>query len=112
MPHAVWVLDDERVLVADRENCRVQVFAPDGEFLAEWPGLYNPADIYADASGEIYVTDETPRLTAFDSGGAMTGRCRPSLNTPHGIYGDSKGNLFVAEIQPSRLSRLARQGDC
>lgn len=111
LPHAVWVLDDERVLVADRENCRVQVFSPEGEFLQEWPDLYHPADIYADTSGEIYVTDETPRLTAFDNHGKMTGRCRPSLNTPHGIYGDSKGNLFIAEIQPSRIARLTRVDD-
>ena len=105
------MLDDERVLVADRENCRVQVFSPDGEFLQQWRDLYHPADIYTDTGGEIYVTDETPRLTAFNNHGEMTGRCRPRLNTPHGNYGDSKGTLFIAEITPSRIAKLTRVDD-
>src|SRR5581483_8410615 len=32
-PHAVRVHPDGRVIVADRENDRVQVFSPDGEYL-------------------------------------------------------------------------------
>ena len=59
--------------------------------------------------GIVYVTDETPRLTAVTDRGEMVGRCRPSLNTPHGIYGDSRGNLFVAELRPSRIARLTLQ---
>ena len=107
----MWVLPDGRVLVADRENCRVQVFDPEGRYLEEWDDLYNPADIYVDARGIVHVTDETPRLTAFTERGEMLGRCRPSLNTPHGVYGDSKGNLFIAEVHPSRITRLALQVD-
>ena len=109
LPHAVWVLPDGRVLVADRENNRVQVFTPEGQYLTEWPDFYHPADIYADAEGTIYITDEIPRLTAVDDEGVMVGRCRPSLNTPHGIYGDSRGNLFIAEIRPSRIAKLILQ---
>ena len=111
LPHAVWVLADGRVLVADRENCRVQVFDPEGRHLDEWDDLYHPADIYADAQGVVHVTDETPRLTALTERGEILGRCRPSLNTPHGIYGDSRGNLFIAEVRPSRITRLALQID-
>jgi peptidylglycine monooxygenase len=107
-PHAVWALADGRVLVADRENSRVQVFAADGAFLAEWPDVYRPADIYADAQGLVYVSDETPKLSLFKDDGTLIGRCRPSLNTPHGIYGDSRGNIFVAELNPPRLAKLAR----
>ena len=109
LPHAVWVLRDGRVLVADRENCRVQVFTPEGDFLTEWPDFYHPADICVDAEGVVYVTDETPRLTAVTDRGEMVGRCRPSLNTPHGIYGDSRGNLFIAELRPSRIAKLTLQ---
>ena len=60
--------------------------------------------------------DRPPRRladsTAIVTGaGEITGRCRPSLNTPHGIYGDSRGNLFIAEVNPSRITRLARQDE-
>src|ERR671926_211444 len=33
LPHGIWVAADGRVLVADRENDRVQIFSPNGEFL-------------------------------------------------------------------------------
>lgn len=33
LPHAVWVARDGRVLVADRENDRVQVFDQNGKLL-------------------------------------------------------------------------------
>ncbi len=47
-PHAIWVDRSERVLVADRENNRVQVFDRDGRFLEMWGDLYHPMDIAED----------------------------------------------------------------
>ena len=50
-PHAVWVDRSNRVLVADRENDRVQLFDRDGRYLEEWGDFHHPMDIYEDASG-------------------------------------------------------------
>src|SRR4029077_310489 len=36
LPHGIAVDRDGRVYVADRENSRVQVFTPEGEYLTEW----------------------------------------------------------------------------
>src|SRR5439155_5549931 len=47
-PHAVWVDNDDRVLVADRENNRVQYFDAAGAYLGEWTDFYHPMDIYVD----------------------------------------------------------------
>jgi len=105
-PHAVWVDGQNRVLVADRENDRVQLFTRDGTFIEEWYGLCRPMDIFVDAVGVIYVTDQVPSLTAFASDGRRLGRCRPSLNGAHGIFGDANGNLFLAEINPNYVTRM------
>jgi hypothetical protein len=41
-PHGIWVDVRDRVLVADRENNRVQLFSPEGDFYGEWADLYHP----------------------------------------------------------------------
>ena len=106
-PHAVWIDQEGRVLVADRENNRVQVFTADGAYLAAWSDHYHPMDIYGDQDGLIYVTDQTPRLSALDRNGRLVGRCRPVLYGAHGVWGDSRGNLFLAEASPmNRITKL------
>jgi len=105
-PHSIWVQPDGRVIVADRENDRLQVFSPDGQFLDIWRGFVKPLDIWGDASGRLYVTDLVPSLTLLANDGQRLGRCRPVLNGAHGISGDSSGNLYLAEPSPSRITRL------
>jgi DNA-binding beta-propeller fold protein YncE len=106
-PHAVWVDDHNRVLVADRENNRVQLFDADGKYITEWGNLYHPMDIFIGTDGMAYVTDQTPRLSLFAPDGTLVGRCRPTVISPHGVWGDSKGNLFLAELgTENRITRL------
>lgn len=105
-PHAIWVLPDSRVVVADRENNRLQVFSPDGGWLATWTGFHKPLDIWGDAQGRLYVTDLVPSLSLLSSDGSLLGRCRPVLNGAHGIWGDAQGRLYLAEGNPSRITRL------
>jgi DNA-binding beta-propeller fold protein YncE len=106
-PHAIWVTSDDRVLVADRENNRIQVFDREGGYLKEWGDHYHPMDIYVDGDGLIYVTDQIPRLSQLDADGNLIGRCRPVLNGAHGVWGDSQGNLFLAESAPqNRVTKL------
>jgi peptidylglycine monooxygenase len=106
-PHAIWVDRDERVLVADRENNRVQVFTADGEHVASWGDHYHPMDIFVNADEVIFVTDQIPRLSALGPDGRLVGRCRPVLYGAHGVWGDSRGNLYLAEASPmNRITKL------
>jgi len=106
-PHGIWASDDGRVLVTDRENDRVQVFSREGTFLAEWRGFAKPMDICGDAEGNILVSDQVPRLRKLSAEGAPLGMCRPVLNGGHGIWLDREGRIYLAELNPSRLTRLA-----
>jgi sugar lactone lactonase YvrE len=105
-PHGIWIDSLDRVLVADRENDRIQLFSRDGVFLEEWGDLQHPMDIYGDAEGMIFVTDCVPRLTMFSPDGRVAGRCRPTWDSAHGVWGNSNGDLFLAEQTPNRVTKL------
>ena len=56
LPHGIWIDRHERVLVADRENDRVQVFTQEGEYISTWPTkLIGPALFYVDSDDTVYV---------------------------------------------------------
>ncbi|MDQ0394427.1 6-bladed beta-propeller [Labrys monachus] len=105
-PHAVWVMRDGRVVVADRENNRLQVFSADGALLDIWHGFEKPMDIWGDDDDRLYVTDLVPSLTLLSPAGERLGRCRPVLNVAHGIWGGPDGSLYLAEPNPNRVTKL------
>ncbi len=106
-PHAIWVDRAERVLVADRENNRVQVFDRDGRFLEAWGDFYHPMDIAEDDRGMILVTDQVPRLSMLSPAGELVGRCRAVWNGAHGVSCNARGDIFLAEMNPNRVTKLA-----
>lgn len=123
LPHGIWVADDGRVFVADRENDRIQIFSPDGEFLDQWTDVQRPTNIYIDRDGLVYVSelwwrpgqrsftrgvikeDQPGRVSVFDLNGKVlarwgsSDRCAPgSFCAPHDICADSRGHVYVAEV--------------
>ncbi len=105
-PHALLIDQQNRVVVVDRENNRVQRFDRDGRFLDELRGLCRPMDVFEREDGVLLTTDMVPSVNAFASSGARVGRGRPSLNGAHGITGDKSGNIYLAEVDPNSISRL------
>lgn len=129
LPHSVLATTDNRVLVADREGDRIQVFSPTGEFLEQWTDVQRPTALVEHA-GRIYVTElpwmtghwnwgenaetQTPkpaRLSVYDLSGQLLLRqtttgdpeAPGNLAAPHGIAVDPDGNLYIGEVTWSFL---------
>ncbi|HTE35107.1 MAG TPA: 6-bladed beta-propeller, partial [Reyranella sp.] len=107
-PHAIAVDRRGRVLVADRENNRVQVFDRDGNFVAEWGDFYHPMQIWIDDRDLVFVTDQIPRISLLTLDGKLVGRCRGAINGAHGLSGDADGNLYLSELPPQEVTKLER----
>jgi len=118
--HHVWYDtrgDWPRLWVCDRENNRIQIFTPEGEYVEEKTGLVRPNNTWVDAQGFMYVTELGAGLTIFDPNDRLVqklpggGPREPgSILKPHGIWGDSTGALYVAEVEDGhRIQRFERK---
>ena len=110
VPHGVWVHTDGRVFVADRENHRIQIFTPDGEFITQWTDFSRPCDIYIDGDETVFV----PELDAFMSVLSIDGRLLARWSGPteagaHAIWVDSHGDLYINQnLEGQRLLKYRR----
>jgi DNA-binding beta-propeller fold protein YncE len=103
LPHSVWITRDGRVLVADRENDRVQVFDQNGKLLTIWPTkLIGPAVIYVDADNIVYIVEHNAGLVSVLTleGERLAQWGDPSFKSCHGICCDSRGDLYVVRAGP------------
>ncbi len=123
LPHGLAVAADGRVFVCDRENDRIQIFSPDGEYLAEWTDTRRPTHVVFDAQGRAYVSElwwqpgqtskrygpagetRSGRVSLYDRDGRVLARWGGSdpvaaggFAAPHGIAVDSRGDVYVSEV--------------
>jgi sugar lactone lactonase YvrE len=115
LPHSVVVDRRGRVLVADRENHRVQIFDGESNFLDEWTDLLQPMDLFIDAEDTVYVAEAQQRISIYSLDGELLSRWgeRGSApgqfsDSPHGLCVDSRGDLYVCEvISQGRMQKFA-----
>jgi len=105
-PHSLAVAADGRVVVADRDNDRLQIFAPNGALLAVRGGFARPMAVAIDAHGWLWVTDQVPSLHRLDLEGNERSRAPPAANTPHGLALAADGTVFLVEMNPPSLVRM------
>ncbi|MBB3995840.1 hypothetical protein GGR95_003504 [Sulfitobacter undariae] len=104
-PHAVALLANGNIAIADRENNRMQVLDADGTQQFNILGLHKPMGLEVDGT-TLYVTDQTPRLSAYDLQGKLIGRCRTFATYGHGVTCDHLGNIYIADMLPDGLTKL------
>lgn len=119
LPHCVRVDPRNRVMVADRENNRIQFFTLDGEYIEEWGDLLQPDTIFIDDDDLVYVAELEQRISimtldgeVISQWGSERGSTVPGefLACPHGIWLDSHGDMYVGEVQAdARLQKYIRQ---
>lgn len=120
LPHNLALLDDEEIVVCDRENHRVQVFSLDGEFRREWRAHKAVAVevVGSGADAQIYVAEQGPppvqqgvarlgnRVDVFSRDGELINRFGADhygqepdqFLWPHSLGIDSRGDVYVAEV--------------
>lgn len=109
LPHGVWIDRRGRVLIADRENDRVQVFDQNGKLLNIWPTkLIGPAVFYVDADDIVYIVEHNAGLVSVLTleGERLAQWGDPSFRSCHGIWGDSHGDIYV--VRPGAWGRPRR----
>ena len=113
LPHSVAVDRQGRVLVADRENRRVQIFDADGKFLEKWTHVGSPWGLQLMPDGTLYIVDGyNNRVVKTDLKGKVLGafgeqgRGPGQLNYSHHIAVDGDGNIYVSEIKNQRVSKF------
>lgn len=119
LPHCVRVDPRNRVMVADRENNRIQFFTLDGDYIEEWGDLLQPDTIYIDEDDLVYIAELGQRISIMTLDGEVVSQwgSEPGSDVPgefmacpHGIWLDSHGDIYVGEVQAdARLQKYIRQ---
>ena len=100
LPHGCWIDKDGRLLIADRENDRIQAFTQDGEYITSLLSkLIGPAVMFVDDENTVYCAEHNGGLISIMNlegemlaqWGSMTHR------SCHGIWVDSNKDLYVVE---------------
>lgn len=119
LPHCVRVDPRNRLMVADRENNRIQFFTLDGEYIEEWGDLLQPDTIYIDDDDLVYIAELGQRVSIMTLDGEVVSQWGSERGStvpgeffacPHGIWLDSQGDIYVGEVQAdARLQKFIRQ---
>ncbi len=128
--HDIAIDREGLIYIGDRENRRIQVFAPDGKFEARWGDFSRAAAVHVSRHGEqlVYVGEYFgggvdynstamrlgPRLSILDTGGNLLARLGEQpfgdepgrFYAPHAIATDSTGDIYVAEVSYAEFGAL------
>jgi sugar lactone lactonase YvrE len=116
VPHGIALLPDGHLMVADRENNRLQIMTTAGEFLGAWTDVQRPCQVFVDPDGLVFVAElgrlagETTlygevapvtlpsRVSIFSPDGDLLLRWSDGFVAAHDLWVDAAGSLYVAEV--------------
>jgi DNA-binding beta-propeller fold protein YncE len=108
------VLDEGRgrVLVADRDNHRIQLFDLEGSLLDVWDHLGSPYSLHISASGRLYVADGiNSRIWIADAGSGALITTIEDTDGIHWVGVNPDEDLVYAASNRSSYLRLYRKTD-
>ena len=102
--HSVFVDQQERVIIADREpnNC-VQIFDVEGTLLDHWKGRIFPCGLFVDGDGAVFVA-EGWGVDIFTADGRLISNLPLPIHPDdrghgsHSVWVDSRGDLYAGEV--------------
>ena len=104
LPHAVVLDSKGRLVVADRNNKRVQILDQDGKFIEQWPDLdlFRPSGLLITADDTVYVSDTNPQAPTIKivKNGKIIDVITGIDGLPHEIAMDRIGALYMADTRP------------
>ena len=119
LPHNISMIGEDKVIVADRENFRLQIFDLEGNYIDQWH-LHHPMSVTEGKNGDknlyigemgppdvqigvkglgnriVVLSPEGEKIDAFGHG--LPGQNDDQFVAPHGVTTDSKGNVYVGEV--------------
>jgi sugar lactone lactonase YvrE len=121
-PHGMALDSAGRVFVADRANNRIQIFTPEGIFVAEWKQFGRPSDVAIGKDDMIYVADsQSDEKTnpgfkqGIRVGSAKDGKVTafipatsPETGSPEGVGVDDAGNVYGGWVAKMAVRRFVK----
>ena len=112
LPHSLLIDEEGLVYVCDRENNRIQVFTPEGEFITMWTDMTRPNDISQSVDGDFYIAESTfegstPRITVRDKEGEILSSWES--RQAHGLWVDRQDSVYLALPGAQRGDKYIRQ---
>ncbi len=115
--HNIWVDKNNRVIICDRENDRIQIFDAQGNFLEQWTDLSKPGDVWVH-DDMIYCIEQgdSGGVSIWTLNGEVVSRWKNDegpgkgqIKGGHGITVDHEGSIYVTEIiNAKRVSKFIR----
>ena len=102
LPHNLVVDRQGKVYVTDRDNQRIEVFDPDGKFLAEWPGTGGVSGLAITSDQRIWTGG-----ILRDLEGKVLGQL-PGNPGGHGVAVTDSGDVYIAQLS-GVVQKFAKQ---
>jgi hypothetical protein len=125
--HAMTFDNRGRLLVADRNNNRIQIFDQEGKFIQQFTQFSRPSGVAVDKNDLIYVADSESESVSQNHWGWKRGirvgslkdgkvlafipdpvDIAPTTNSAEGIVVDSKGAIYGAEMVPNDVKKYVK----